>query len=59
VEAPTFYLDNRLTDGGKFVSPTRRLSFIAQENSWYLFLLEAAISQGRRTESSTQCEMLA
>jgi hypothetical protein len=23
VEAPTFYLDNRLTDGGKVVSPTR------------------------------------
>jgi hypothetical protein len=27
VEDPTFYLDNRLTDGGEVVSPTRRLPF--------------------------------
>jgi hypothetical protein len=39
--APTFSLDNRLTDGGKVVSLTRRLSLIPQEDSWYSFLLEA------------------
>jgi hypothetical protein len=29
VEAPTFSLDNRLIDGGKFVSLTRRPPFAA------------------------------
>jgi hypothetical protein len=27
IEAPTFCLDNQLTDGGKIVSPTRRPPF--------------------------------
>jgi hypothetical protein len=33
VEAPTFCLDNRLTDGSKAVSPTRRPPFTPQEYS--------------------------
>jgi hypothetical protein len=41
VEALTFSLDNRLTDGGNFVSLSRRPSFTPQEDSWYSFLLEA------------------
>jgi hypothetical protein len=41
VKIPTFSLDNRLTDGGKFVSLTRRPPFTPQEDSWYSFLLEA------------------
>jgi hypothetical protein len=28
------YLDNRLTDGGKVVSLTRRLPYTTQEDSW-------------------------
>jgi hypothetical protein len=35
------YADNRLTDGGKVVSLTRRPPFTPQEGSWYSFLLEA------------------
>jgi hypothetical protein len=35
------YLDNRLTDGGKVVSLTRRPPFTPQEDSWYSFLLGA------------------
>jgi hypothetical protein len=36
VEAPTFFLDNRLTDGGEVVSPTRRhAALYLQEDSWY------------------------
>jgi hypothetical protein len=38
VEAPTF---SRLTDGGEDVSLTRRPHFYPQEDSGYLFLLEA------------------
>jgi hypothetical protein len=38
VEAPTCCLDNRLTDGGKVVSPTRRPPFTSHEDSWYSFL---------------------
>jgi hypothetical protein len=34
-------LDYRLTDGGKFVSLTRRPPFTTQEDSWYSFLSEA------------------
>jgi hypothetical protein len=45
-EAPTFGLDNRLTDGGKVVSPTRRPPFTPQEYSWYSFLLEAESTLG-------------
>jgi hypothetical protein len=41
VEAPTFCLDNRLTDGGKGVSHTRRPPFTPQEYSWYSFLVKA------------------
>jgi hypothetical protein len=36
VEAPTFLLDIRLTDGGKFVSLTRRPPFAPREDSWVL-----------------------
>jgi hypothetical protein len=45
VEAPTFS-DNRLIDGGKVVSPTRRPLFTPQEDSWYSFLLEAESTSG-------------
>jgi hypothetical protein len=41
VEAPTFSLENRLTDGGKVVRLTRRSPFTPQKYSWYSFLLEA------------------
>jgi hypothetical protein len=40
------YLDNRLTDGGKVVSLTRRPPFTSQEGSWYSFLLEAETTPG-------------
>jgi hypothetical protein len=46
VEAPTFSLDNRLTDGGKVVSLTHRPPFTPQEDSWYSFLLEAESTPG-------------
>jgi hypothetical protein len=39
-------LDNRLTDGGKVVSLTRRPPFTPQEDSWYSFLLEAESTPG-------------
>jgi hypothetical protein len=35
------FLDNRLVDGGKVVSLTRRPSFTPQEDFWYSFLLQA------------------
>jgi hypothetical protein len=35
------FLDNRLTDGGEVVRPTRRPPFTPQDDSWYSFLLEA------------------
>jgi hypothetical protein len=41
VEAPTFALDNRLTEDGKVVSLTRRPPFTPQKDSWYSFRLEA------------------
>jgi hypothetical protein len=41
------YLDNRLTDGGKVVSLTRRPLFTPQEESWYSFLLEAELTPGQ------------
>jgi hypothetical protein len=40
------FLDNRLTDGGKVVSLTRRPPFTPQEDSWYSFLLEAESTPG-------------
>jgi hypothetical protein len=43
---PPYFLDNRLTDGGKVASPTRRPSFTSQEDSWYSFLLEAESTPG-------------
>jgi hypothetical protein len=46
VKAPTFSLDDRLADGGKFVSLTRRPPFIPNEDSWYSFLLEAESNPG-------------
>jgi hypothetical protein len=39
-------LNNRLTDGGKVVSLTRRQPFTPQEDSWYSFLLEAESTTG-------------
>jgi hypothetical protein len=39
-------LDNRHTDGGKFVSPTRRPLFTPHEDFWYSFLLEAESTPG-------------
>jgi hypothetical protein len=45
VEAIPHYLDKRLIDGGKVVSPTRQPHFTPRflyfKNSWYSFLLEA------------------
>jgi hypothetical protein len=35
------FLDNRLRDGGKVVSLTRRPPFTPQDSSWFSFLLEA------------------
>jgi hypothetical protein len=46
VDAPIFPLENRLTDGGKVVSLTRRPPFTFQEHSWYSFLLEAKSTPG-------------
>jgi hypothetical protein len=46
VEAPTFSLDNRLTDGGEVVSFTRWQPFARQEDSWYSLLLEAESTPG-------------
>jgi hypothetical protein len=40
------YVDNRLTDGVKVVSLTRRPLFTPQEGSWYSFLLEADSTPG-------------
>jgi hypothetical protein len=40
------FLDNRLTNGGEFVSLTRRPSFTPQEDSWYSFPLEAESTPG-------------
>jgi hypothetical protein len=40
------FLDNRLTDCGEVVSPTRRPPFTPQEDSWYSFLLEAESTPG-------------
>jgi hypothetical protein len=49
VKAPTFSLDNWLTDDGKVVSLAHRPPFTPQEHSWYSFLLEAESTPG------TQC----
>jgi hypothetical protein len=46
VEAPTFSLDMRLTDGANIVSLTRRLPFTPHEDSCYSFLLEAESTPG-------------
>jgi hypothetical protein len=40
------FLDNRLAAGGKAVSLTCWLPFTPQEDSWYLFLLEAELTPG-------------
>jgi hypothetical protein len=41
------FLDNCLTDGGKFVSITRRpAALYPQEDSWYSFLLETEPTPG-------------
>jgi hypothetical protein len=39
------FLDNRLTDGDKVVSLTRRPPFTPKEDSWYSFLLVAESTQ--------------
>jgi hypothetical protein len=50
VEAPTFCLENRLTDGSEVVSLMHRLAaFYPQEDSWYSFLLEAESTLNRET----------
>jgi hypothetical protein len=41
-----YFLDNRLIDGGKVVSLTRRPPFTPQEDSCYLFLLVAESNPG-------------
>jgi hypothetical protein len=47
VEAPTFSLDNRLIDGGEFVSLTRwPAALYPQEDSWDSSLLEAESTPG-------------
>jgi hypothetical protein len=46
VEAPTFSLDSRLTDGGEVVSLMRRSPFTRHGDSWYSFLLEAELTPG-------------
>jgi hypothetical protein len=35
-----YFLDNRLTDGGKAVTHLRRSCFTLKEDSWYSFLLQ-------------------
>jgi hypothetical protein len=40
------FLENRLTNGGEAVSPTRRPPFTHQEVSWYSFLLETESTPG-------------
>jgi hypothetical protein len=41
------FVDNRLTNGGEVVSLTRRLDALyPQEDSWYLFLLDAELNPG-------------
>jgi hypothetical protein len=40
------FLDNRIKDGGKVVSLTRRPSFIPQKDFWYSFVLEAEWTPG-------------
>jgi hypothetical protein len=46
VEAPIFFVDGQLTDGGKFVSLMRRPPFTPQKDSWYSFLLEPESTPG-------------
>jgi hypothetical protein len=46
IEAPTFSLDSRLTDGGKVVSLKRRQPFTLEEDSWCSFLLDAESTPG-------------
>jgi hypothetical protein len=46
VKAPTFSLENRLTDIGKIVSLTHRPPFTTLEDSWYSFLSEAESTPG-------------
>jgi hypothetical protein len=46
VEAPTFCVDSRLTDGGKVFSLTRRPPLTPQEDTWYSFLLKAESTPG-------------
>jgi hypothetical protein len=40
------FLDNRLTDGGKVVSVTRRPRLTPKKIFWYSFLLEAESTPG-------------
>jgi hypothetical protein len=40
------FLENRLTNGGKVVSLTRRPPFTPREDTWYSFLLEAESTPG-------------
>jgi hypothetical protein len=40
------FQDNRPTDGGEVISPTRQPPFTPQEDSWYSLLLEAESTPG-------------
>jgi hypothetical protein len=40
------FRDSQFTDSGEVVSLTRRPPFTQQEDSWYLFLLEAESTPG-------------
>jgi hypothetical protein len=48
VESPMFSLDNQFTVGGEVVSLMRRPPFIAQEDSWYSFMLEAESTKKKK-----------
>jgi hypothetical protein len=37
------FLDDRLTDGGKFVNHTHRPPFTSQEDSWFLLEADAIV----------------
>jgi hypothetical protein len=52
VEAPTFSLDNRLTDGGEVVSPTRRPPFAPGKIPGTHFCLRLSRPQGHSEAGS-------
>jgi hypothetical protein len=54
VEAPKFYLDNRLTNGGEDVSPTRRLPFIPMKIPGTHFCYRMSRPQGHNAAGRTR-----